>query len=393
MAQKVRVAIQVDFSDSWMGGLNYFKNLIEAVHGSYPDEVEFVVLTGTKVNMGLRQTFPPVEVVSDRIFDRFSLPWIARKLTQKYRLSDPILHRLLNLNRIDVLSHSGYLGQSALIPAVAWVPDFQHLHLPQFFRRWDIHRRTAEIARIAKASTKIIVSSQSAFNDLIQIDPDARSKSDVLRFLGPRPTNRPFQDLNQLQQKYGFSGTFFYLPNQYWMHKNHLTVIRALARLREKGRLVTVLSTGKTEDFRNKDFFPSLVSEISRVGVADDYRILGVVPYDDVVSLLHHCLCLINPSHFEGWSTTVEEAKSFNKPMLLSDIPVHREQADGIARFFAGNDAEALAELMWEHWNTTTKQCIPDAKAAEQAYLEKRAAFARSYLDIIHHTLELNSKT
>jgi glycosyltransferase involved in cell wall biosynthesis len=388
LRHRLRVAIQVDFSDSWMGGLNYFKNLIEAVYEFFADEVEFVVLTGTKSDMELRLRFPVVEVVSNRIFDRFSLPWIARKLTQKYCLADPILRSLLNRYRIDVLSHSGYLGKSAPIPAVSWVPDFQHLHLPQFFRRWDIQRRTAEIARIAQASTRIIVSSQSAFNDLIQIDPNARSKSDVLRFLGPRPTNQPLKDLKQLQQKYGFSGAFFYLPNQYWMHKNHLTVIRALACLRETGRSVLVLSTGKTEDFRDKGFFPSLVSEIARLGVASEYLILGVVPYDEVVSLLHHCLCLINPSHFEGWSTTVEEAKSFSKPMLLSDIPVHREQAEGIARFFDRDDAQQLAELMWEQWNSTTKQCIPDAKAAEQAYMEKRAAFARSYLEILRRTRE-----
>lgn len=33
----------------------------------------------------------------------------------------------------------------------------------------------------------------------------------------------------------------------------------------------------------------------------------------------------VNPSFYEGWSTTVEEAKSIGVPLLLSDIPVHRE--------------------------------------------------------------------
>ncbi len=36
---------------------------------------------------------------------------------------------------------------------------------------------------------------------------------------------------------------------------------------------------------------------------------------------------LINPSQFEGWSTTVEEAKSLGVKMLLSDLEVHKEQA------------------------------------------------------------------
>jgi glycosyltransferase involved in cell wall biosynthesis len=384
LEHKIRVAIQVDFSDSWMGGLNYFKNLIEAVDESCPNVAEFVVMTGTGIDARLREWFPPVEIVSDRIFDRFSLSWIARKLTQKYCLADPVLLRLLNRYRIDVLSHSGYLGKSSRIAAVGWVPDFQHLHLPEFFRRWDIQRRTAEIARIVKASTRVIVSSQSALNDLLQIAPQAGPKTDVVRFVGPCSTNQRIVDLKQLQQKYGFSGPFFYLPNQYWMHKNHLTVIRALACLRGQGRSVTVLSTGKTEDYRNPNFFRSVEDEIARVEVADQYRILGVVPYEDVVSLLHHSLCLINPSHFEGWSTTVEEAKGFDKPMLLSDIPVHREQAEGIARFFARDDAQQLAELMWERWNSTHQPYMPDAKTTEQAHLARRAAFARLYLDTLN---------
>ena len=44
-------------------------------------------------------------------------------------------------------------------------------------------------------------------------------------------------------------------------------------------------------------------------------------------------VALLNPSHFEGWSTTVEEARALGVPMLLSDLDVHLEQAQGIARF------------------------------------------------------------
>ncbi|TIN29445.1 hypothetical protein [Mesorhizobium sp.] len=45
----------------------------------------------------------------------------------------------------------------------------------------------------------------------------------------------------------------------------------------------------------------------------------------DVVALIGAADYLLKPSHIEGWSTTVEEAKSLGTPMLLSDIPLHRE--------------------------------------------------------------------
>jgi glycosyltransferase involved in cell wall biosynthesis len=53
----------------------------------------------------------------------------------------------------------------------------------------------------------------------------------------------------------------------------------------------------------------------------------------------------VNPSRFEGWSTTVEEAKAVGTPMLLSDIPVHREQAPH-ADFFGTDDAAAMADAI-----------------------------------------------
>jgi glycosyltransferase involved in cell wall biosynthesis len=59
-------------------------------------------------------------------------------------------------------------------------------------------------------------------------------------------------------------------------------------------------------------------------------------------------MALINPSRFEGWSTTVEEAKSFGVPMILSDVDVHREQTSGGARYFGIDDSEMLADHLWE---------------------------------------------
>ena len=63
-----------------------------------------------------------------------------------------------------------------------------------------------------------------------------------------------------------------------------------------------------------------------------------MIPLDHVYALLRTSMALINPSRFEGWSTTVEEAKSFGVPMILSDIDVHREQTGGTARYFGVDD-------------------------------------------------------
>jgi hypothetical protein len=60
-------------------------------------------------------------------------------------------------------------------------------------------------------------------------------------------------------------------------------------------------------------------------------------------------IALINPSEFGGWSTTVEEAKAYGVPMLLSDLDVHREQAS-TAQFFSVSDDLRLADLLEAAW-------------------------------------------
>jgi glycosyltransferase involved in cell wall biosynthesis len=55
---------------------------------------------------------------------------------------------------------------------------------------------------------------------------------------------------------------------------------------------------------------------------------------------------LLNPSLFEGWSTTVEEARALGVSMILSDIGVHREQAAEGAVYFDPLSADSLVEAL-----------------------------------------------
>ena len=105
-----------------------------------------------------------------------------------------------------------------------------------------------------------------------------------------------------------------------------------------------VVMTGRTDDQRDPGLYARLITEARRAGVASHFLHLGLVPYEDVFGLNASAEALINPSLFEGWSTTVEEAKALGTRMLLSDISLHREQAPD-AMFFDPHSPAALAAL------------------------------------------------
>ena len=116
----------------------------------------------------------------------------------------------------------------------------------------------------------------------------------------------------------------------------------------------------------------------------DNFLLLGWVPYAHLFQLMRQSVAVLQPSRFEGWSTTVEEAKSLGKQVLVSDIAVHREQAPARARYFAVDDASALAAQLAEAWSSHDAAADARAAAEADAALPARTrAFAETYESIV----------
>jgi glycosyltransferase involved in cell wall biosynthesis len=189
----------------------------------------------------------------------------------------------------------------------------------------------------------------------------------------------------QVVAQYDLPSCFFYLPNQFWRHKNHQIVIDALGILAERDVDIVVAASGSTENPHDGNYFPGLMQQIERRGLQNNFRYLGMIPLAHVYALLRGCTALLNPSAFEGWSTTVEEAKSFGVPMILSDIGVHREQTTGAALYFGLNDAATLAN----HLAASAAAFVPFAPRNLMPDVDRRVAqFAADFADTIMWTYE-----
>src|SRR6185437_15862445 len=174
-----------------------------------------------------------------------------------------------------------------------------------------------------EGSRRIILSSHNARDDFVSFAPHAANKACVLHFVSHFDSTGAAMTREQLQSRFGFDRPFFHLPNQFWAHKNHAVVVEALGILKKRGIDALVLATGRAADYRNPGHFKQLMARVTALGVEDNFRVLGVVTLPELQSLMLNAIALINPSYFEGWSTTVEESKSLGLPIILSDIPVH----------------------------------------------------------------------
>ena len=349
----------------WMGGVNYLRNLFHALQQVPNGDVQPILVVPPSTPQPLLDSFPPVPVVRTRWLER--APRVARRLLTGQLQRDFPMEHLLQASGIDVLSHSEHLGQRCGLPTIGWIADFQHVVMPEFFTPEELALRDQDFRRTLDASTLVVVGGQAAQRDLQQFHPAVLNKSRVLHFVSGYGESSASPSPGEMQAKYGFDEPYFHLPNQFWAHKNHRLVIEALACLKAGGKPPLVLATGQTHAYRQATHFEELNRLAHERGVDDRFRVLGMVPYAHVTALMRHAVAVINPSHFEGWSTSVEESKAFGLRILLSDIPVHREQAPERGIYFSPQDPTALASAMASALDTRDESDDPGTWSARGA--------------------------
>lgn len=329
----------------WHGGLNYFRSLFLSLQSLPECTIEPIAFVGIRADVSRYKLPANVRVMRDAVFDRFSVKWALNKVMTRFVGAPLLANRVFRRHGVAIISHSVPTGDAAL-KTIGWIPDFQYLHLPHFFSAKELAGRSNHDRTLVERCDVIVVSSEAARRDLERFAPHFAEKARVLRFCAVQPDLQAGASLD-LHAAYDFDGPYFYLPNQAWAHKNHVVAIEALAQLKDEFPDLRIVCSGSLRDYRNPAHLEALRARIARHGLEERFRLLGLVPYPHIAQLMLRSVAVINPSLFEGWSTTVEEAKSLGVSLILSNIDVHREQCDeDQASFFEPEDSVALADRM-----------------------------------------------
>ena len=187
--------------------------------------------------------------------------------------------------------------------------------------------------------------------------------------------------MSELKGKYRFEKNYFFLPNHYWTHKNHILVLKAINLIKEKFNCI-IISTGQIHDHRNPENFNKIKEYINKNNLSKFYKILGIIPFTDVISFMINSLALINPSKSEGWSNTVEQAKSLGIKILLSDIKVHREQANNNCNFFDPNDENKLGKIFMSLNSNNPNEINYEDCQKKLKYMQEE--FVKNYQNFIY---------
>ena len=150
LKRKIKIYFPRENSSGWLGGVNYFKNLLYAL--SLVNNNEFEPYLSPK---NPKELFRYAKKINGIIFikDKFA----HKILGKKYDRNTSVI------KRVDIFSHC-YKPYSDVC-SISWIPDFQHLYLPDMFEKKELEQRDAIFKDIAKNATLVILSSYDALND------------------------------------------------------------------------------------------------------------------------------------------------------------------------------------------------------------------------------------
>ncbi len=160
----IRVGFTLIGGNNWLGGAHYLRNLMEAVTRYAPGEIQPVLFVGTDVSEATLKAFRDLgtcEVVQVGVMNDAtrSRALLSALVLGRYRPFVPAL----NEQNIDVVFEAAsYFGWRVNMPAIAWMPDFQHRAMPGNFRPLGWLRRELGFRTQMRSKRMIMLSSSDA---------------------------------------------------------------------------------------------------------------------------------------------------------------------------------------------------------------------------------------
>lgn len=327
---------------NWIGSLYYAKNMAFQLAQNYDITSEYnIILYTTEENEVHFSGMSDVVKVKTSFFKGGFLEKIERAVFCK-------VHRIKYM-----FPASRDFKRTLGIISIAWIPDFQHNHLPELFD--DLGRkRTCEYMAIAQSDRPLVLSSYDCKKDLqtyyiknprkVYVVPFVSYIEPEIRQLTAQRESDYLKRLNLKNKKY------IYIANQFWKHKNHIVVLKAIEIILERNpdSQLFFVFTGKMHDYRNPGYIEEIKELLSKSDMKNHILNLGFVERTEQIAVMKNAEFIIQPSFFEGWGTVVEDAKVLDKTIILSDISVHREQKNDKCILFNPYDPESLADIIEE---------------------------------------------
>ena len=304
------------------------------------------------------------------------------------------LEQWFRTNKIDLMIYpiSSSLSFETRLPYILTIHDLQHRLQPEFPEvsangEWEA--REYIFRNGIRNATMLLSESETGKEDILNFYGEYGVAADRVKVLPLLPSitlQREISDAQRqrVRQKYNLPERYFFYPAQFWPHKNHVRIVKAMALLKEQhGIKAHILFSGYHSGAIREATFKEVTDTADKLQVQDQISYFGYVPDEDIAALYAEARALIMPTFFGATNIPPLEAWALGCPVLTSDIRGIRQQAGEASILVDPKSVEALAEGMRRLWTDDDLCKTLIAKGAERLNKFTFDDFRKTLSDVI----------
>ena len=349
--KKINIAIFVGSKLESGGGHQYeykLLNILKKYHNDNSIEFKFYAL-----DVGFKKLFSDLDIniniIKENIFQKKHRILLSNlffyKIFSKIKMNFCTIERILAKDKIDLVY---FLSPNAISQALNDIPyiftlwDLGHLEeleFPELTSERIFESRELMYTKSLKKAFKVIVDSDYSKQYSINKYNLDEKRVEVLKFL---PNIRVADDEGSIDIKkiYNIKNDYIFYPAQFWAHKNHMYILKAIKILKEKKNIdLDVVFSGS-----NRGNLEYILKKAKELGVDDLIHYAGFVPNNQIPSLYKQSLSLVMPTYLGPTNIPPLEAFFYNTSVCYSDKPSFREQVGDAVFYMDLKDPHSLVE-------------------------------------------------
>ncbi len=278
------------------------------------------------------------------------------------------------------------------IPYITALLDWTHRTHPEFSEFSEngiFEQREYVITNGVGGALSVLADSETAKNEIVDYYGINPSKIVVLPFVPPPyiTGDVSMEFVNHIKLHYHLPDEYIFYPAQFWPHKNHENIIKALYLIKnETGTEIKAVFVGSTDNqWSNLKHLRVMIEEL---GVEDQIIYLGYVDANHMAPLYKMAAALVMPTFPGPTNIPVLEAMAVGCPVITSDITALREQIGDAGIFINPYQPVDLAKAIFEVWTDKSlrKRMVRKGKARLDQWPQKD--FSKKLLHIIEQNKE-----
>ena len=282
------------------------------------------------------------------IIDGDNFEIISLKAKNKFFWNFLTLPSYLRKNPVDIY-HTQYITPffiSKKIKIVNHIHDISFKIYSKFIKKSDLFFLNILIPMAMRRADKIIAVSEFTKNEIIKHYNTDPKKIDVVYNSTDLIKEKKDIDVGRIRKKYNLPEKFILYVGTLQPRKNIPILIEAYVAIKKRLPEIELVIAG---DRKAHNFDKKIDEAILKFGLSEkDIIFSGFLDKEDKLTVYSLAHVLVAPSLYEGFGITSLEAMTGSIPVLVSNIPPHREVSENAALYF---DPENLDEFKKKLYN------------------------------------------